>query len=180
VKFGVLLCVAASLIVRGDVRDCVCDLSSPSIAETRGCSLCIEAARQTGSGAILLVKDNDPTKPNRWLALPRAHFDGSNPLVRMTAEERLALWTAAIAKAKEVWGDQWAVAMNGDIARRQCHAHVHIGKLLEGKESDQGTYVGGPGDLPAIADGTGLWFHPAGVRLHVHTGEQINESVLMR
>jgi hypothetical protein len=34
--------------------------------------------------------------------------------------------------------------------------------------------------LPAIADGTGLWFHPVGKRLHVHLGEQITETALMR
>jgi hypothetical protein len=98
----------------------------------------------------------------------------------MTAPERLALWNAAIAKAKETWGDSWAVAMNGDIARRQCHAHVHVGKLLEGQETETGVFIDDASQLPAISDGTGLWFHPAGNRLHLHTGEQINETVLMR
>jgi hypothetical protein len=107
-------------------------------------------------------------------------YDGPNPLARMSPAERLALWTAAIGKARELWGDSWAIAMNGDIARRQCHAHVHIGKLLDGKETETGFYVDGPAALPAISDGTGLWFHPEGNRLHVHTGEQINETVLMR
>ncbi len=98
----------------------------------------------------------------------------------MSAAERLAMWKAAIAKGQELWGDSWAVAMNGDLARRQCHAHVHVGKLLAGMESDKGFYVTGPELLPAIGDGTGMWFHPDGGRLHLHTGEQINETVLMR
>ncbi|HZL56656.1 MAG TPA: hypothetical protein VFC21_06235, partial [Bryobacteraceae bacterium] len=124
--------------------------------------------------------DNDPTKPNRWLALPRARYDGPNPLARMSALERLALWNAAIEKGKEMWGDGWAVAMNGDMARRQCHAHIHVGKLLEGKDAETGVYIDNPGQIPAVSDGTGLWFHPVGNRLHLHLGEQIDETVLMR
>jgi diadenosine tetraphosphate (Ap4A) HIT family hydrolase len=174
-----LLLIAASA-VRGDVRDCVCDLASPAIAETRGCSLCIEAEKHPVAEAMFVVKDSDPKKPNRWLVLPRVRYDGANPLSRMSAPERLAMWKSAIAKGHEVWDNAWAVAMNGDIARRQCHAHVHVGKLLDGMESGDGIYVDGPEQLPAIADGTGLWFHPAGSRLHVHAGEQINETVLMR
>jgi hypothetical protein len=165
---------------RADVRDCVCNLESPAIAQTHGCSLCVEAAKHPASEHVIEVKDNDPTKPNRWLMLPREHYDGANPLAKMSAAERTELWSAAIAKGVELWGDSWAVALNGDIARRQCHAHVHVGKLLEDKENDNGYYVDGPAQLPAIADGTGLWFHPAGKRLHVHAGEQINETVLMR
>ncbi len=167
-------------VAPADVRTCVCDLTSPTIAETRGCSLCVEVEKHPADEKIILVRDNDPTKPNRWLAVPHAKFDGANPLAAMTAEDRLFLWNAAIAKAKEVWGNDWAIAMNGDVARRQCHAHVHIGKLLEGKETETGVYIEGPARLPAISDGTGVWFHPAGTRLHVHTGEQIMETVLMR
>jgi len=103
-------CALTALSIHADVRDCVCTLTSPAIAETRGCSLCIEAARQPAGRAIFLVHDSDPTKPNRWLVLPRAPYDGPNPLARMTAPERLALWNAAIAKAKETWGNSWAVA----------------------------------------------------------------------
>jgi len=174
------ICAVTALSIHADVRDCVCNLTSPAVAETRACSLCIEAAKQPADRPVFLVHDSDPTKPNRWLVLPRAPYDGSNPLARMTAPERLALWNAAIAKAKETWGDSWAVAMNGDIARRQCHAHIHVGKLLEGKETETGVFIDNPSRLPAISDGTGLWFHPVGNRLHVHTGEQINETVLMR
>jgi CDP-diacylglycerol pyrophosphatase len=177
VAYSVLLAVCA---IRADVRDCVCDLSSPETAQIRGCSLCVEAEKHPASERIVYVKDNDPAKPNRWLAMPRKAFDGADPLVKMSAAERLELWNAAIAKGNELWEDRWAVAMNGDIARRQCHLHVHVGKLLDGKELDNGYYVDGAAQLPAPSDGTGLWFHPSGKRLHVHTGEQITESVLMR
>jgi hypothetical protein len=178
------IALLAAFSTRADVRDCVCRLDSPDLAQTRGCSLCVEAAKHPASERVILVRDNDPAKPNRWLALPRAVYDGANPLAKMSTSERLELWTVAIVKAKDLWGDSWGVAMNGDVARRQCHAHIHIGKLLEGKEDDNGYYVDGPDQLPAIDNGVGLWFHPEGKpgsrRLHVHVGEQITESVLMK
>ena len=179
-RFAAWAILLAACAVRADVRDCVCDLARPDIAEVRGCSLCIEAAKHPAAEQVIIVRDSDPTKPNRWLALPRAVYDGANPLGRMSAAERLELWNAAIAKGVEMWGNGWGVAMNGDTARRQCHAHVHIGKLLEGKENDNGVYVESAAQLPAISDGTGLWFHPLNGKLHVHAGEQITETVLMR
>lgn len=166
--------------IRADVRNCVCDLASPTIAENRACSLCIEAEKHPASEHIILLRDNDPAKPDRWLVIPRKPFDGDSPLARMTGAERLEFWNAAIEKATAVWGDDWAIAMNGDIARRQCHLHVHIGKLLEGKENDNGIYVEGAAGLPVLSDGTGLWFHPVNGKLHVHTGEQAAELVLMK
>lgn len=138
--------------MRADVRDCVCDLASPGISEASTCSLCLEAEKH-------LVNE---------------------PPFQLSSPDRVAMWKMAIAKGRELWGDGWAVALNGDIARRQCHEHVQIGKLLDGKETANAIYVDGPSDLPLIADGTGLWFRPAGTRLHVHQGEQINETVLMR
>jgi diadenosine tetraphosphate (Ap4A) HIT family hydrolase len=185
-RFAACLVLLAVCAVRGaDVRDCVCDLTSPETAQIRACSLCLEAAKHPASEHVILLKDNDPTKPNRWLVIPRAPYDGSDPLARMTEAERLALWNAAIDKGAQLWGTAWGVAMNGDIARRQCHAHIHVGKLLEAKlleskEADNGFYVESAAQLPVITDGTGLWFHPVGGRLHVHIGEQVTEIVLMR
>jgi hypothetical protein len=185
VRYRLILLVLAACAGQADVRNCNCDLASPAISETRACSLCLEAEKHPVTERIFLTRDNDPTKPNRWLAIPRAAYDGPNPLARMPAEERLLFWTTAIAKAKEVWGpDAWAIAMNGDISRRQCHAHVHIGKLLDEKKSEEietaGVLLDGPANLPAISDGTGLWFHPVGNGLHVHLGDQTTETVLMR
>src|SRR5262249_10516708 len=106
-----------------------------------------------------------------WLTLARSgKTDGPNPLTRMAAEERLALWATAIGKAKELWGDSWGIAMNSDARRTQCHLHVHIGKLLQDQETDGGVWADGPAQLPVIADGAGFWFHPVGGRLHVHIG----------
>ena len=179
-RFAALVVVLAACAVRADVRDCVCDLAASDVAQTRGCSLCAEAEKHPAAERVIVLKDNDPTKPNRWLVIPAAHVDGADPLERLSESDRLALWDAAIAKGKELWGSAWGVAMNGDIARRQCHAHVHVGKLLDGKETDNGYFVEGAAQLPVIADGTGLWFHAVGGRLHVHIGEQVTETVLMR
>ena len=122
-----------------------------------------------------------PAEPTAVVTLTDAARDVvTNAIAQEPDPERLALWNAAIAKGKELWGNAWAVALNGDIARRQCHAHIHVGKLLDGKETETGFYIDSPAQLPVISDGTGLWFHPEGARLHVHTGEQINETVLMR
>jgi CDP-diacylglycerol pyrophosphatase len=177
-RFAILLVFACA--ASADVRNCICDLTNPAVAQSRGCSLCIEVEKHPAGERIILVRDNDPTKPDRWLAVPHEKVDGSNPLAEMAAEDRLLLWSTAVAKAREVWGDAWGIAMNSDIARRQCHAHVHIGRLLEERETDSGVYIDNVAELPVIADGSGLWFHPAGKRFHVHTGESITETVLMR
>jgi hypothetical protein len=70
--------------------------------------------------------------------------------------------------------------MNGDLSRTQCHPHAHIGKLLDGNETEAGIYVKKAGEIPVPPDGSGLWFHPVGDRLHVHEGAQVNETVLLR
>lgn len=178
--FRIVLLVAATLAVRADVRSCACDDAMAETLAPRECSLCREAVKQPSDLPVFFLKDNNPTKPNRWLALPREHFSSINPLGSMSAAEREQLWNAAIAKGREMWGDSWAIAMNGDLSRTQCHPHVHIGKLLPGNESDNAITVDKPGDNPVPKDGAGLWFHPVGSRLHVHEGEQINEMVLMR
>lgn len=142
--------------------------------EARECSLCREALRQSPDKTISFLKDNNPTTPNRWLALPREHYASINPLAAMTSAERTEVRDAAISQAHDLWGDDWAIAMNGDLSRTQCHPHVHIGKLLPGNES-------GNAVLRSKSDFfVDLWFHPEGGRLHVHEGAQVNETVLMR
>jgi hypothetical protein len=135
---------------------------------------------QPAEPPVFFLKDNNPRKPNRTLALPRAHGKGQNSLADMTPQQRLLLWSAAIGKAKEIWGDEWGLAVNGEMARTQCHAHVHIGKLLSGIETAQFLVVKGAAEIPVPAEGSGLWVHPAGAKLHVHLNEQITETVLLR
>jgi diadenosine tetraphosphate (Ap4A) HIT family hydrolase len=166
---------------RGDVRGCHCESLTPAEMEKqRECSLCLEANKQPAYVDVFFLKDANPTKPNRLLVLPKAHTPGSHSLASLSPEARHLLWTTAIAKAQEVWGDGWAIAYNGDERRTQCHTHLHIGKLLPDQEGGQPLVVNGPIDIPAPKDGTGLWVHPVDGKLHVHLGQQVNETVLMR
>ncbi len=163
-----------------EVGACACDPRNPETMKERACGFWAEAEKAPVGQPVFFLKDINPRKPNRWLALPRAHGKAHHPLSEMAPEDRAQFWTAAIEKAKELWGDQWGIALNGDLARTQCHAHVHLGKLVEGVETDQVITVAGPADIPAPKDGTGLWVHPHGKQLHVHLGEQIAETVLLR
>ena len=90
------------------------------------------------------------------------------------------LWATAITKAQELWGNDWAIAYNGEERRTQCHTHLHIGKLLPGQEGGKPLVVEWASAIPAPTDGTGLWVHPVEGKLHVHLGQQVNETVLMR
>ena len=148
--------------------------------KARQCSLCVEAEKQPADVKYFFLKDANPRKANRTLILPRRHIQGLHLMAEMSPDERLELWTAAIAKAKELWGANWAVAYNGDKVRTQCHLHVHIGKLLPAVEAGDFIEISSPAQIPApIVDG--LWIHgtPEG-KMHVHTGEQITETVLLR
>ena len=178
---AVLFMVSA---VRADIRGCVCDLADQRSLAQRTCSLCVEITKHSGEGPVVLVRDVNPTKPSRWIVMPQEAYDGANPLARMSAAERDRFWNTAIAKAREVWGESWGIAMNSDMSRTQCHLHAHIGKLLEeGKDEDDtesGIFIDSVSELPAINNGTGLWFHPLYGRLHVHTGGQTTEHILMR
>jgi len=176
-KLGVLLLLAASL--RAGVDHCACDPAKPESMQARECSLCRVAELQPDQAAIFFLKDNNPRKPNRWLALPRKHGAHGHHLQDMTHAERTALWKAAIAKAKELWGNDWGIAYNGPKVRTQCHAHVHIGKLLKGVETRRFVVVSKPEQIP-LPHGEGIWVHPVGNKLHVHLGEQTCETVLFR
>ena len=169
--------LAIALVLRGDVRDCVCDLGNAESMAAKVCALCREAEKEPADAVVFFLKDANPTKPNRWLALPRAH---GHFLPDLPAETRVAVWSAAMEKAKAVWGDQWGIAINGAVRRTQCHLHIHIGKLLDGVETPNFVVVDGPADFPVPTDGTGFWVHPVAGKLHVHAGEQAAELVLMR
>lgn len=171
----------AGFLCAADMTKCECDLSDPAHFDARHCSLCREAEKHPAEPAIFFLKDVNPRKPNRWLALPRAHFDGPDGLRTMTPAQRAEFWAAAIAKARELWGDDWGLAINGDAVRTQCHLHIHIGRLLQGVETAVNlVVVKGPADIPVPTDGTGIWVHPANGKLHVHLGELITETVLLR
>ncbi len=172
-----LLAVSAAF---ADVRACACDVTKPESLEARECSLCQVAEQQHAEPPYFFLKDINPRKANRWLALPRVHYKRGHSLAEMSDAERTAYWTAAMGKAKELFGDSWGLAVNGEESRTQCHGHIHIGRLLDDAEKPDAVIVDGPGDIPVPQRGMGLWVHPVDGKLHVHTGEQINEFVLQR
>jgi diadenosine tetraphosphate (Ap4A) HIT family hydrolase len=173
-SLGILAVAFAAL-----AADCACDPAIPETMTARQCSLCSEAEKQPRETEVFFLKDINPRKPNRWLALPRAHGDALHHLHEMPVPARTRLWTAAIEKAKAMWGDEWGLAYNGEKVRTQCHTHVHIGKLLKGIETGKFVVISKPSQIPA-PPGEGLWIHPAGKKLHVHLGEQTTETVLLR
>jgi diadenosine tetraphosphate (Ap4A) HIT family hydrolase len=166
-----------SAIALGDVRNCTCDIASAESMAKRECGLCREAEKQPEDTPVFFLKDINPNKPNRWLALPRVHIHN---LADLTPAQRLALWAGAIQKAHEIWGDQWGLAFNADTRRSQCHLHIHIGKLLDDAETTGFMVVDGPADIPVPRDGGGIWIHPVAGKLHVHLGEDAPETLLMR
>jgi diadenosine tetraphosphate (Ap4A) HIT family hydrolase len=163
------------------IIDCDCDPARPETLRLRQCSLCNEAEKQSPGTKVFFLKDINPRKPNRWLALPRKHGTGAHHLHDLSPQERTELWTAAIAKAKELFGPtDWGVAYNGENVRTQCHTHLHIGRFVKVAEQGKGyIVVSGPAGIPA-PPGAGIWIHPVGDKLHVHFGEQITETVLVR
>lgn len=178
-----ILVVAAvsGLVAMSAVDRCGCDPATPDSFKERACSLTKEATMRPESLEVFFVKDVNPRKANRTLALPRRIVAGEmHELRHLSPAERNRFWLETIAKAKELWGDGWGVAYNGVKVRTQCHLHVHIGKLLKGVDSGRAIYVRRIEDIPVPKDGSGIWIHPVGNRLKVHLNEQICETVLLR
>jgi len=180
VVIPIVLFFILSSFAFADVRTCACDVANAESMSARACGLCKEAESQPAEPPVFFLKDINPRKPNRWLALPKWHNKGGHSQAEMTPAQRTELWSAAIEKAKSLWGDSWGLAVNGDESRTQCHAHIHIGKLLDGVETGRFVVANGPAEIPVPDDGGGLWVHPDGGKLHVHVGEQITETVLLR
>ena len=187
VRALLLLLIAIPLLA--DTK-CACDASQPETMKDRQCSLCAEAEKQPPSPAVFFLKDVNPRKPNRTLALPRMHEPGLHRMAELPADVQTALWTAAVGKARELFPqDDWGIAFNGDHVRTQCHTHIHIGRLLPGVETSNFIVIDSPASIPA-PDDNGYWIHPveggqgsaAGhkMKLHLHRGEQITETVLLR
>ena len=142
---------------------------SPRAWRRSECGLCREAEKQPADAPVFFLKDINPRKPNRWLALPRAHHARARRNDAGGARSRFG--PPPSKRRSALWGDQWGLAVNGDERRTQCHAHIHIGKLLEGVETPTiSSIVDGPASIPIPTDGTGFWVHPVGGKLHVHLG----------
>ena len=175
--FGALLFAVA---VRAQTT-CNCEPSNAETMKERQCSLCAEVDKDPpGEMSIVFRKDINPRKPNRIIVMPRAHTSGLHLLSEYTPEQRTALWTAAINKGKEIWGDRWGVAYNSDLVRTQCHAHLHLSRLLDGVEWGEPLVIDSPSQIP-LPEGRALWIHQvAGGKLHVHRDNAIAETVLLR
>ena len=93
---------------------------------------------------------------------------------------RTGYWRAAIAKAREEWGEGWGIALNSTEKRSQCHIHIHIGKLLPDTDNDNFVVVDSPEQIPVPREGQGIWVHPVGGRLHAHPNEPAGELNLQR
>jgi len=189
---------SAQVVFKPDYESrCPCD---HSVAETLlaypQCSLCLESEFHPPDVPFFFVQDINPSKPNRWLILPRAHDKGMQNLSGLAAADSGKFWAAAIRKGEELWGKQWGLAVNGELARSQCHAHAHIGKLLDGVEGEGFLYkmgcsrvpgkapitVAGPDGIRAPDKGAAFWIHPVekGLHLHVEDTTAMAEFVLMR
>lgn len=175
--------IALSLLPlsRADVRNCLCDVTVPETMLARECSLCAEAEKHPAETAYFFLRDANPNKPHRWLALPRFHGNRPQQLNEMSEEQRVGYWSAAIAKARETWpNDPWGIALNSTERRTQCHLHLHIGRLLPNVPEGDFVVVDRPAEIPVPKDGDGIWIHTAEGRLHVHSGVPNGELNLER
>jgi diadenosine tetraphosphate (Ap4A) HIT family hydrolase len=176
-SFFLAFVLLAAAALHADIVNCACDPARPETMEARSCSLCREAEKLPADVKVFVLKDTNPSKPGRWIALPRIH---PRSIDLLSPELRAELWNAAIAKAKSLFDDQWAIAYNAPSVQTQCHVHVHIGKLIRGVETSQFITATKIEDIPVPVRGEGIWIHPQGNLFHVHTGEQITETVLER
>lgn len=179
-SLGLLPLVLFVTPLLADMPRCACDPDDPKTLEVRECSLTKEALAQPPEVKVFFLKDINPRKPNRWLAIPRAVRKGAYSLKDLTPQERMELWTAAVQKAKEMWGEEWGLAYNGDEVRTQCQPHLHIGKFIEGVETPNFITVSTPAEIPVPKEGEGLWVHGHRDKIHVHLGELLTETVLLR
>lgn len=176
--FLVLLGLAA-VPLAADVTNCACDTTRPETLKARECSLCNEAEKHPASVDFFVLKDVNPRKPNRWLALAQAHSPGPHALHLLPNEVRTRLWRYAIAQAAERFGEGWGLAYNGPIVRTQCHLHIHIGRWIEAADTDKFKLIKRVEDFPAPSD-SGIFIRPVKGGFLVLTGEQIVETALVR
>lgn len=175
----VLLLGLAAAPLAADVTNCACDVTKPETMKARECSLCREAEKHPGDTAFFVVKDVNPRKPNRWLAMPHAHAPGPHSLHLLPKDTRTQLWRYAIQQASQRFGDDWGLAYNGQLVRTQCHLHVHIGRWIKAADTAKFKLVKRVEDFPAPSD-SGIFVRPVKGGFLVLTGEQIMETALVR
>lgn len=145
---------------------------------SRVCSLCRTAERATDE--IYFLKDINPRKPNRYLALPKAHDHGFQSTTHLASELRVKLWTRAIQRAEELYPGRWGLAQNSHFFRTQCHAHIHIGPLSPEVVDVGGTLYPAVDDIPDVEPAQGIWMHPKDGQYCVHLDRDLAEIVLVK
>jgi len=86
------------LVFSADVRGCACDPGQPESISSVACGLSRVALQQPALPATFFIQDANPTKPNRWLAIPRAN---RRTLNEMTAPERAERKAAFLQVAQQ-------------------------------------------------------------------------------
>jgi diadenosine tetraphosphate (Ap4A) HIT family hydrolase len=169
----------ATRALRADVTRCACDPKNPESLKARECSLCNEAEKQPADVEFFLLKDINPRKPMRWLVLPRRHDEAEHAFHKMPRDERVRLWKFAVQAAREKFGNDWGLAYNGVQVRTQCHLHIHVGRFIRAAENSKFRLVKRIEEFPA-PEADGVFIHPVAGGYHVHYGEQIMETALVR
>ncbi len=160
------------------VAACPCDHAEPGSLSPRVCGLCRTAEEQ--SAPVYFLKDINPHKPNRFLALPKAHETGLQAVGELPADLREQVWSASIAEAERLFGARWGLAHNAYYFRTQCHAHIHMGPLSPEIVDENGTLYDRPSEFPAVGAEQGIWVHPKAGGYCVHLDRDLAEVVLVR
>ncbi len=160
------------------IVDCPCDHARPETLSSRVCSLCGTAEDRTSE--VYFLKDINPHKPNRYLALPKAHRNGFQSTYDLSESLRARLWLAAAKRAQELYPGRWGLAQNSHFFRTQCHAHIHIGPLSPEVEDTGGRLFESVEEFPDLGSEQGMWVHPREGKYCFHTERDLAEIVLVR
>ncbi len=175
---ALLLLACASIAAPRPVVECPCDHAASESLQLRVCSLCKTA--EDHSGPIYFLKDINPHKPNRYLALPKTHGSGFQSTSSLAPALRAQLWKSAIERAEDIFPGRWGIAENSHFFRTQCHAHLHIGPLSPEVEDSDGSLYDSTADFPNPAPRGGMWLHPKDGAYCVHLDRDLAEIVLVR
>lgn len=180
-RLGAAGIVLAALIYANPpfpVVGCPCDHAAAETLSARVCSLCRTAEKQTDT--VYFLKDINPHKPNRYLALPKAHDSELQHTGGLPTELRAEVWEAAIAEAQRLFGERWGLAENAYFFRTQCHAHIHMGPMSPEVADEGGTLYSNAADFPALDASEGVWVHPKDGEYCLHRDRDLAEVVLIR
>lgn len=175
---AILACWALLPLMPMPVVNCPCDHDQPDTLGSRVCSLCATAEKQ--SSETYFLKDINPHKPNRYLALPRAHNHGFQSTADLPDALRGELWARAAERAEQLFPGRWGLAQNSHYFRTQCHAHIHIGPLSPEVEDTGGKIYPTAAEIPDVEPEQGIWLHPKREGFCVHLDRDLAEVVLVR